>query len=179
MPTNLLFFTNSQKILSFLIANSDKEFYDREISKLTGVSRAGTNFALRDLYKSDLVTREKRGRMYFYKVQLKDILIRYLKIVQNISCLRQLVNKLKNCSIKIILYGSASSGDNASGSDIDLFIMSRTPSEVEKIIFKNSLREKIKYTTSTPNNYIKSKKNNSVFYSEVEKGIVLWQEKGI
>jgi len=177
MLEKLLFFTNVQKILSFLIKNPDKEYFDREISKITGVSRAGTNFALRDLAKEGIILREKRGRMYFYKIPSNDVFVKYLKILQNIILLRTLGEKLKKFSLKIILYGSAAKGENHSESDIDIFIMTRSVDDIEKIIFKDKLREKIKYVLHTPNDFIKLKKNNPVFYKEVEEGIVLWEEK--
>ena len=177
MLENLLFFTNAQKILSFLIKNPDKEYFDRQISKLTGISRAGTNFALRDLAKQGVLLRERRGRMYFYKVPSNDIFIRYLKILQNIVTLHPLIKKLKKFSLKIILYGSAAKGENHSDSDIDIFIITRNIKKVEKIIFKDKLREKIQYIAYTPLDFVKSKKSNPIFYKEVGKGIILWQEK--
>lgn len=179
MSEKILFFTNCQKVLSFLIRNPDKEYYDRQISKLTGVSRAGTNFALRDLAKENLILREKRGRMYFYKAPSNDILIKYLKVLQNIVSLRNLIKKLKKFSLRIVLYGSAAKGENNAESDIDIFILTRAPDEVEKTIFLDILREKIRYVAHTPNDFIKSKKNNPTFYDEVEKGIILWEEKSI
>ena len=90
MTEKLIFFTNAQKILSFLIQNPDKEYFDRQISKLTRVSKAGANFALRDLAKEGLVVREKKGRMYFYKALSKVPSIKYLKILQNFVSLNHL-----------------------------------------------------------------------------------------
>lgn len=175
MLKKILFATNCQKILSFLIKNPDKEYFDREISKLTGVSRAGTNFALRDLAKEGLILRDKRGRMYFYKTPADNVLIKYLKISQNIAFLFYLIEKLKKTSLKIILYGSAAKGENTAESDIDIFIMTRYPEEAEKIIFKDKLREKMQYIIKTPTDFIKYKKNKPVFCKEIEEGIILWQ----
>lgn len=177
MLDKILFFTNCQKVLAFLIQNPDKEYFDRQISKLTGISRAGTNFALRDLAKAGLILREKRGRMYFYKVVTGNVLIKYLKVLQNIIYLYSLIEKIKKYSLRIVLYGSAAKGEDISESDIDIFVMTRHPDEIEKTVFKDKLRGKIKFVTRTPNDYIKSKKINPVFYDEVEKGIVLWEQK--
>ncbi len=179
MTEKLIFFTNAQKILSFLIQNPDKEYFDRQISKLTRVSKAGANFALRDLAKEGLVVREKKGRMYFYKALSKVPSIKYLKILQNIVSLNHLIEKLKRYSLKIILYGSAAKGENNSDSDIDIFIMTRDTEEVKEILFKDKLREKIQYVAHTPNDFIKSKKSSLIFYREVEKGIVLWEQRPI
>jgi len=177
MVKEIFFFTNCQKIISFLIQNPGKEYFDRQISKLTDVSRAGTNFALRSLAKEGLIIREKKGRMYFYKTTPNDIFIKYLKILQNIISLRPLIEKLKKVVLKVVLYGSAAKGENADESDVDIFIMTREPGEVQNLIFKAKLRERIQYTTKTPNDFIKSKKNNPTFYNEIEKGIVLWEKK--
>lgn len=177
MIKNILCSTNCQKILDFLLSHPNEEFYDREISKLTGVSRAGTNFALRDLVGTDLVKKEKRGRMCFYRIDHQDTLIQHLKIVQNIILLYPLICKIKPISLKIVLYGSAGSGKNLAGSDIDLFILSRNPEKVKSIIFKDSLREKIQYVIDTPNEFAKLKKENPVFYKEVSNGMVIWEKK--
>jgi predicted nucleotidyltransferase len=177
MLEKILFCTNRQKILFFLIQNPDKEYFDREISKLAGVSRAGTNFALRDLAEKGLILQKKRGRMYFYKAPSNNILIKYLKILQNIISLMSLIEKLKRLSLRIVLYGSAAKGENTTESDIDIFIMTRSPDEVGKIIFKDKLKRSIQYVAHTPNDFIKFKKSNPTFYKEVEKGIVLWAEK--
>lgn len=174
---DILYSTNCQKILSFLLSNPDKEFYDLEISKLTGVSRAGANFALKDLEKSNLVKRERKGRMCFYRIDIKDKLIQYLKIVQNIILLYPLVCELKAISVKIILYGSSAKGENLSDSDIDLFVISRHPRKAKEIIFKDPLREKIQYVINTPNEFAMLKKENSVFYKEISHGMILWEEK--
>lgn len=173
MIENILCSTNSQKILDFLLSHPNEEFYDRQISKLTGVSRAGTNFSLRDLVKSNLIQRQKRGRMCFYKIDYKDTLIKHLKIVQNIILLYPLVSVLKTISLKIILYGSAAKGENLTNSDIDLFILSNHLKKVKNIIFKNRLREKIQYVINTPTEFAKLKKQNPVFNKEISKGITL------
>jgi len=125
MIEEVIFSTNCQKILSFLIQNVDKEYYDREISKLAGVSRAGTNIALRTLAQKNLISRKKQGRMFFYKAISEDVFIRQFKILQNITKLIPLVEKLKKISSKIVLFGSSAKGENTKESDIDIFILTR------------------------------------------------------
>jgi len=173
----ILYSTNSQKILDFLLSHPDEEFFDRQISKLTDISKSGTNFALRELAKANIIKREKRGRMCFYKIEHNDILVKHLKIVQNITLLYPLLSKLKSISLKIILYGSAANGDNTMESDIDIFILSRQQKKAKNIIFKDPLREKIQYIITAPNDFAKLKKENPVFYKEILNGIPLWEQK--
>ncbi|MCK4235402.1 nucleotidyltransferase domain-containing protein [candidate division WOR-3 bacterium] len=173
----ILYSTNSQKILDFLLSHPDEEFFDRQISKLADVSRSGTNFALRDLAKANIIKREKRGRMCFYSIDNHDFLIKQLKILQSATLLYPLVNKLKSYSLRIVLYGSAAKGENSVDSDIDLFILSRQKMKARNIIFKDPLREKIQYIITTPNDFAKLKKENHVFYKEILNGISLWEQK--
>lgn len=177
MIKNILFSTNSQRILDFLLSHPNEEFYDRQISKFTGVSKSGTNYALRELAEAQLVRREKRGRMCFYSIDDQNCLIKHLKILQNIAMLHPLVQKLKAMSLKIILYGSAAQGKNLSESDIDIFIQTRESKRAKKLLYKDPLREKIQYVINTPNELAKLKKENPVFYKEISKGIILWERK--
>lgn len=177
MTKNILFNTNSQKILDFLLSRPNEEFYDRQISKSTGISKSGTNYSLRELAKAQLVHRQKRGRMCFYSIDDQDSLIKHLKILQNIAVLHPLVRKLKSISLKIILYGSAAQGENLSDSDIDIFVQTRDPKKAKRILYKDPLREKIQYVINTPNELAKLKKGNPVFHKEISKGIILWERK--
>ena len=130
---NILYFTNSQKVFLFFLEHIDDEYYDRQVAKLTGLSRAGTNFALRDLAKCELLERNKKGRMVFYRIKKNDILVKHLKIVQNIVFLTPLLNLLIPESLQIVLFGSAARGENTLGSDIDLFILTRDTKKIEDI----------------------------------------------
>lgn len=169
--------TNHQKILNFLVSNQGREYYDREISRITDVSRAGTNFALRDLVKAGLAKRDKRGRMYFYSIDGQDIIIRYFKILQNLIVLYPLINELKPLCLKLILYGSYSIGENLEESDLDIFIVSFEKVKIKKIFSKSPLKEKSRPIIVTPNELVKFKKENPVFYEEISKGITLCQQK--
>ena len=50
----ILFTTNSQKILEFLIQNPGEEYLSREIQIAVKISKAGTNFALNDYRRQKL-----------------------------------------------------------------------------------------------------------------------------
>lgn len=175
----VLYSTNNQKVLYFLLEHIGEEYYDRQIAKLAGTSRAGTNFALRELVKTGLVKREKRGRMSFYRLEQKSTFIKYLKLIQNMVLLQPLMDKLIPLSLQLILYGSASKGGNRAGSDFDIFILTRDVKEVKRTIFESDLREKVQCVVNTPNEFAKLKEKNAVFYKEISDGIVLWEEKKI
>ncbi len=166
-----------QRVLYFLLAHPDQKYYDREISRLIKAGRASTNYALHNLTEAGLVNREKKGRMYFYYVSPEVPIIKQLKITQNLIDINPLVEKLKTVSLKIILYGSSAAGANHAGSDVDIFILARDAKKAKSIIYKSSLKERIQHVVATPQDFVKLKKDNPVFYKEVSAGIILHEDK--
>ena len=177
MLDKIIYSTSAQKVFYFLLSHPDEKYYDREVSRLSKVSKASVNFALRDLIKTGLIRREKKGRMYFYYAGLSEPLVRQFKITQNLISVKPLVDKLKNISLKIVLYGSAAKGQNHKDSDIDLFMLTREPEEVKKLLHKSPLKKKLQYVISNPQDFVKLKKKNPVFVKEISSGIVLYEEK--
>ena len=68
MKNNIFPLTNQQEILFFLIKSPNRAYLEKEIQTATKISKAGVNFALRDLKKQKLVSRQARGNTYFYKI---------------------------------------------------------------------------------------------------------------
>lgn len=177
MLKEVFYTTCQQRVFYFLLAHPGQKYYDREISRLIKAGRASTNYALHNLIDVGLVKREKKGRMYFYYVSPEDPIIKQLKVTQNLIDIRPLVEKLKAVSLKIVLYGSSATGANHVGSDIDLFILTRDIKKASDIVYKSHLKEKLQHVITTPQDFIKLKKGNPVFYKEVSSGIILHEEK--
>jgi len=173
----IIFTTNPQKILEFLIQAPGEEYLSREIQIAVKISKAGTNFALNDLVKAGFIRRKKRGKMYLYAVNYDQPIIKQLKILKVIFLLNPLLKKIRNKSQKIILYGSSSRGENTKDSDIDLFVVTNSLPEVEKIVRNSSKGKIIQLIVRTPLKYIEMEKTDPIFYAEIERGIVLWEAK--
>lgn len=168
--------TNTLKVLGFLLSHPNEELYDREISRLTGISSAGTNLALRELADASLIEQFQKGRMKFYRLTLDDPIIRQMKVVKNLSIIRTLVEKLKPFSIRVVLFGSAAAGEDTQKSDIDLFVLAREKKNVMNAVEKSRLSERVKPVIFTPSEWADINAKNDVFSDEVERGIVLWDE---
>ncbi len=169
--------TNSLKVLSFLAQHPGKDFLNSEIQKATLASRAGVYLTLRELVRQGLVTQERRGRLIFYRIVYDDVAIRQFKILKNVFALRAVVSKIKPSSRKIVLYGSYSRGENDPSSDIDLFILSRDPQVTKDAISSIKSKQKIQAVVKTSSELSSFKESEKVFMQEVERGIVLWEEK--
>lgn len=168
--------TNAMKVLWFMLSHPDEEYYDRQISSFTGISRAGTNLALRELSNAGLLIRMNRGRMAFYHLIKDDPLIAQLKIVQTLTTLREFIQAIREHTIRIVLYGSAAIGEDTSSSDWDLFVLSREPKKIHAELAKIELEERIQLIVHTPTEWARIRKENKVFVEQIEKGMVLWDE---
>lgn len=169
--------TNSLKVISYLAQDPSKEFLVSEIQKATLASRAGVYFALKELIRQGLVSQERRGKVIFYRIVYDDAVIKQFKILKNVIALRPIVSKLKFSSRKITLYGSHSRGENDPSSDIDLFILSKDPEAAKEVVSSIKSRQKIQAVIKSASELASFKESEKVFMQEVERGIVLWEEK--
>jgi predicted nucleotidyltransferase len=169
--------TNSLKVLSYLAQYPGKEVLSSEIQKATQASRAGVYFTLKELVRQGLVSQERRGKVIFYRIVYDDAAIKQFKILKNVLALRSIVSKLKPSLRKITLYGSHSRGENDSSSDIDLFILSKDPEATKEAISSIKTKQKLQAVIKTSTELANFKESEKVFMQEVERGIVLWEEK--
>ncbi|MBU2102767.1 MAG: nucleotidyltransferase domain-containing protein [Candidatus Omnitrophica bacterium] len=174
---NIFQATNSLKVLSYLAQHPGKEFLNSEIQKATFASRIGVYFALRGLIRRKLVSGVKRGRAIFYTMARDDVVVRQFKILTNVLALRPIISKLKPSSRKIILYGSYSRGENDPLSDIDLFVFSKEPQVTKAAISSVKSKQKIQAVVKTSSEVANFKESEKVFMQEVERGIILWEQK--
>lgn len=180
MSLNLYSFlaqTNSQKIAIFLAQNQERQLTEKEIQKMTLISKTGVHLGLRELSKMGLVEKVKRGKISFYQIKNTPF-IKQWKIAVNISFLTPLIKQMRTCANQMILFGSWARGENNSQSDIDLVIITNASEEqVRKIIDKSKLSKKIQAIVKNAVAFAKMAQSDPVFYHEVESGIVLFAEK--
>lgn len=169
--------TNSLKILSFLVDNPEKEFLGSEIQRAISLSRAGVYIALQELINQKFVLKTQKGKFHLYKVAYNDPVIKQFKVLRNIIILKSVVSKLQSISKKIILFGSASRGEDISTSDIDLFVMSNDPQLAKEILSSIKSTRKIQPFITTPSDWSDFKEKEKVFSEEVNRGITLWEER--
>jgi len=169
--------TNSLKVLSYLAQHPGKEFLNSEIQKAVSASRIGVYITLKDLARQGLASQEKRGKFLFYRIVYDDVAIKQFKVLKNVLALRSIISKLKPSSRKITLYGSYSRGENDSASDIDLFIISKDPQATKETISSIKTKQKIQAVIKSSSELAGFKEGEKVFMQEVERGIVLWEEK--
>jgi predicted nucleotidyltransferase len=143
------------------------------IQSLAEISKAGTYLALKVLISQGLVNSYKNGQV-LYKANLDHLIVKQFKIFGAIFKIYPLIEQISPLSDKIILFGSVSRGEDLPDSDIDLFIISRNKDELNKLI--NSTSEKIKAIIKTPIESKDFSKKEPTFYSEIARGIILFDK---
>jgi predicted nucleotidyltransferase len=174
---NILASTNAQKILGVLIQNPSCQFLANEIEKAAKISRAGVNFSLRKLIKEKLVIREKKAKIYLYSVDHGNPVIKQLKVLQTIMFLQPLIVKIKDCSEKIVLFGSCARGEDLPDSDLDLFILTNAKEEAKNALEKFSSKKKLQPIIRSPLQFSEMENKELVFFEEIIRGITLWEAK--
>jgi len=163
-------------LLKFLVRNPNKEFYIRELARLTSSSVGGSYSALKYLYRTDLVERRRSGRNLYYKVNEKNSALKYFKIFFNIQELSSLIKRIRQRCRKIVLFGSCATGEDTMESDIDLFIVADNVKKIkDNIKVKYINQRELKPIVITPHDLLELKNRDKAFYEEVDKGIILWR----
>lgn len=169
--------TNSLKVLSFLARNPGQEFLNSEIQAAVSISRAGAYLALQDLLGERLVIKTEKGRFHLYSVNYENPIVRQFKVLMNVTLLEPLILKIQPLSVRIVLFGSASRGEDTASSDIDLFILSRDPENIRELLASFRAERKLQPIILVPTEWADLREKEKVFFEEIEKGIVLWEEK--
>lgn len=165
---------NCEKIILFLGNYPEKNFFSKEIAEKLSISLGGTHNALKYLAKEKIVEQEQKGNMKFYCINEENSLVKQSKITAVIKELSVLIEKIKDGCISIILFGSASRGEQTINSDIDLFVLTHDPELIKSKIVKNKSKSKINPIIKTPNQWSELEVKEPEFYNEVKQGIKLF-----
>ena len=171
-----LYSKTNMKLLTFLVRKKN-EMYEREISRSSGLSIGAVNQGLGELTGEEILSRKKKGRMYFYTVNHENPVVKQFKVFLTVFELSPLFRKIRDQSDRIVLYGSCAFGDDFEDSDIDILILTREKDIIKKKTnsFGAQLSRKISASIMNSSEWLTTKKKDNVFYNEVNKGIELWR----
>ncbi len=166
-------------VLYFLLTNPMEQFHEREIVRRTGVSVGAVNQILRKLHEAGLVEKDRRGRTNLYRANLKSPVARQFKILLNVFTLNDLINKIKQVSERIVLFGSCAEGTDVKGSDIDLFVLTSDIKTVqhEVRICEQKIDRRLSPIIIDSNELAKMKKRDKPLYERIFRGITLWERE--
>jgi len=167
---------NNKKIINLLADYPQRQFFTKEIADEINISLGGAHNSLKELVKENMVFKEVKGNMKFFQINMQNLLVKQLRITSVNEKILKVIKKIEKYSKKIILFGSASRGEQDKESDIDLFVLTNNPQEVKKISDIYSKKLLINFIIKTPNEWGEMEIKEPEFYNEVEKGIILYEQ---
>lgn len=167
--------TNSQKILYLLSEHFGQEYYGAQIAKALSISEGSVSEVIRTLVKEGLVIAKPLGRMIIYSVNTSNPAVKQFKALNNVLLTSKLIAGITKISSKIILFGSFANGTNTPESDIDIFIATNHKQKVRELLAKIT-KHKLQPIIMDSGEYLALRANDTLFYDEINKGIVLWEE---
>lgn len=117
--------------------------------------------------------------MYFYRLNMKNAVAKQFKVLFNVSALDDLVNRIKQLSERVILFGSCAEGTDAEDSDIDLFVLTSDIETVQRRIMEygRKLHRRISPIVVDSSGLAKMKSVDKPLYERVSRGITLWEQE--
>ncbi|MDP3954897.1 MAG: nucleotidyltransferase domain-containing protein [bacterium] len=165
-----------KKILNFLLDDVGEKFYLTRLARETGVSDSTIHQILEKTKGEGIVQKEKLGNLSLYFINPLDPVVKQMKVLRTTELLRPLIEKLRDFSQKVILYGSCSRGEDTKESDIDLFILTNEGEEVKRVLSKYSGGGKrIQTVIKNFNEWVEHKEKDNFFYGEIKNGLTLWE----
>jgi predicted nucleotidyltransferase len=173
---DIISFSNTQKVFSFLVEDAHKEFLASEIQKAADLSKAGVYRALDELVSRELVKKQERWRFVLYSAAANDCVVRQFKVLKTVIALKGPVQKLRASSRKVVLFGSAARGEDYKDSDLDLLIVAKDPEAAQGIVSNFKSGRKIQPVIKTSVQLSEMEAGSREFFNEINSGIVLWEE---
>jgi predicted nucleotidyltransferase len=169
----------SLNVLHFLLSDPMEQFHEREIVRRTGVSVGAVNQILRSFQRVGLVEKDRRGKINLYRANLKDPVARQFKVLFNVFTLSDLVDKVKQISDRIVLFGSCAEGTDVKDSDIDLFILTPDTETVNREARRceQKIDRKLSLIVVTPDELAKMKTRDKPLYERISRGMILWERE--
>jgi predicted nucleotidyltransferase len=128
-PLNGLFSSKTLvRLLSVLLLNPDKAYYQQELVRITGGPLRPAQLALDKLTRADLVTKRTEGKQVYYQAETShpafgDLRSLFAKTFALADVLREALAPLGSEVDIAFVYGSHAAGEQRAGSDVDVFIV--------------------------------------------------------
>jgi hypothetical protein len=150
----------------------------RELSRVSGLSTTGVKSALLELLGSKLVVKTREKKYEFYEANRNDENYKLHKKFFNVKLLYDsgvldYLEKELNHPEAMILFGSASKGEDAETSDIDLFVLAPVKKDYNLGLYERKLRRSINLIVMTRGDFDRAKEKNPELVNNIVNGIRL------
>lgn len=169
-----IFTTPALRVLIFLGRNYRNSYYVRELAAELSISTGSASGQLRALKEAGLVTCEQKGRTLLFRAAISHPLVREVKIVASLAELSPLLAS-RGGIVRMILFGSCATGEDAAESDIDLYIETSDREQTQELLSRvgPSLPRKLSPIVVTANEAAQLHARDRPLYERIRSGKVL------
>ena len=175
---NVLYNKNSLLILSYISKNVFEENTATSIARNLNLAVSSVHSILKTFETTGLVKPRTIGKSVIYEIDKQNPIFKAFRTFDNISNILPMIEQLKPLVRKIVLFGSCSRGADTLDSDIDLFILTDNGNKdnINNIIEDTKNERQINPVIIDTIEAMQLEKDDKVFYNEINKGIILWEE---
>lgn len=173
-PESIIWRSNIALKLLISFFGTSREFYEKEVHEKTGISLGAVNKYMKLLERENLILLKKQGKMNFFKLNINNPVVKYLKITYSLSMplIANLKNIGKKYGIRMYLYGSVSRGEDDENSDWDILVIGNVKTsslEADLSPLRKESGKEIKLTIFTEKEWLNLPKSDPAFYERLEK----------
>lgn len=171
----------ARRVLSLFVLHPDREFYQREVARLSGVPLRSAQLALERLVSLGLVDSVRSGNQMHYSAVPSaafDALRAWaIPEVALVPVLREALEPLGEAVEMAFVYGSTATGEDTAASDIDLLVVGEggTYGVIEALEpVREGVGREINVSRYSPAEFRQKLAEGSHFVATVMKGPILW-----
>jgi predicted nucleotidyltransferase len=164
--------TAQEAAFALLLDAAPDAFTEAEVRTALGVPKTTAHVALAALVRQSLVVEERVGRTGRYSVDLADPLVRTLKSARAIRRAQRAIEPIRSLADLVVLFGSASRGEDRKDSDIDLLVVT---DEVDAVLSELARHQWLQPVVMTPAKHMVSIAEGGTFARETARGITIWE----
>jgi len=171
----------ARKVLSLFVLHPDREFYQREVARLSGVPLRSAQLALERLVSLGLVDSARSGNQMHYSAVPSaafDALRAWaIPEVALVPVLREALEPLGSAIEMAFVYGSTATGEDTAASDIDLMVVGEggTYGVIEALEpLREQVGREINVSRYSPSEFREKLAEGSHFVTTVMRSPILW-----
>ncbi|MBU2603373.1 MAG: nucleotidyltransferase domain-containing protein [Actinobacteria bacterium] len=166
--------TAQERVLSFLLNEAGEPATEAEVRDAVDLPKTTTHVALTALAEQGVVKAQRVGRTGLYSVDISDPLVRTLKIARAVRRVQLVVSPLRAEIDLVVLFGSASCGEDRAGSDVDLFVVAR---DAERVGSHLARHQWLQAVVRTPEAHMRLIADGGTFATEITRGTAIWERR--
>ena len=164
--------TAQEHVFGYLLDEAGEPATEAAVRGSLDLPKTTTHVALNALVEQGLAKEERVGRTGLYSVDSSDPLIRTLKMARAIRRVQIVLRPLVDELDLVILFGSASRGDDQRHSDVDVFVVAR---DTERVLTELARHQWLQPVVQTPEAHMQLIAEAGTFAKEVAGGITVWE----